>query len=235
MPEHETYDERRCWRILGLKPGTDRDTLKKTYRDLVKKYHPDLGGSSADARRCIGITTAYQELIAILPPEPPRRDTQRQSAQKDNNATPSHTASRTEHREHRMPGTEELMTIVRTSRFASQREFAVRTLANSGRRTVYPALKAALYDDSDRVIAAAVAAIGKLRILQAGGELSAVFHRGTPEIRMTVLETIASYPSLSPFRNIIRAGLIDPDRLVRRTALEMYAGCHIESEEGTHE
>lgn len=29
------------WRILGVDPDVDQETLKRTYRNLVKKYHPD--------------------------------------------------------------------------------------------------------------------------------------------------------------------------------------------------
>ena len=29
------------YKVLGVKPGDDQETIKKAYRELAKKYHPD--------------------------------------------------------------------------------------------------------------------------------------------------------------------------------------------------
>ena len=46
--------------VLGLKRGASQDSIKKTYRRLVKQYHPDLGGSADEFRK---VYEAYQQLI----------------------------------------------------------------------------------------------------------------------------------------------------------------------------
>lgn len=40
MPEEEAY------RVLGLEPGASLDEVRAAYRRLMKKVHPDLGGSA---------------------------------------------------------------------------------------------------------------------------------------------------------------------------------------------
>src|SRR5215213_9742716 len=45
---------------LGLEPGADWATIERTYRDLIKRHHPDRAGG--DAARAAEITRAYREL-----------------------------------------------------------------------------------------------------------------------------------------------------------------------------
>ena len=46
--------------ILGLKRGASQDSIKKSYRRLVKQHHPDLGGSADEFRK---VNEAYQQLM----------------------------------------------------------------------------------------------------------------------------------------------------------------------------
>jgi DnaJ like chaperone protein len=62
--------ERDPWAVLGLEPGTDRATLRRRYRRLVRELHPDAAlarGLPPEAarmaeRRLAAITAAYAEL-----------------------------------------------------------------------------------------------------------------------------------------------------------------------------
>ena len=38
--------EAEAWRVLGLQPGASRDEVRAAYRRLMKRVHPDLGGSA---------------------------------------------------------------------------------------------------------------------------------------------------------------------------------------------
>jgi hypothetical protein len=46
--------------VLGLQPGADLDEIKKRYRELALKYHPDKGG---DSDKFIELFDAYKKLM----------------------------------------------------------------------------------------------------------------------------------------------------------------------------
>lgn len=52
------------YEILGLKPGCTDDDIKKAYKEMAKKYHPDLHGNSAEAAEMMKkVNEAYDILI----------------------------------------------------------------------------------------------------------------------------------------------------------------------------
>ena len=46
--------------VLGLHPGASQEEIKAAFRQLVKRHHPDVGGSPEDFLR---VSEAYQQLI----------------------------------------------------------------------------------------------------------------------------------------------------------------------------
>jgi DnaJ-domain-containing protein 1 len=70
-PPRRTYsgDEavRRAYAALEVPPGSDFETVRKAYRRLMRKYHPDLHGGSPEAQRAANdlaqrLTEAYKIL-----------------------------------------------------------------------------------------------------------------------------------------------------------------------------
>lgn len=52
------------YRVLGLSPGASDDEVKKAYKTLAKKYHPDVAGNSEEAaRKMQEINAAYDQII----------------------------------------------------------------------------------------------------------------------------------------------------------------------------
>ncbi|MFM8604015.1 MAG: DnaJ domain-containing protein [Cyanobium sp.] len=45
---------------MGLKQGASREAIKRAYRRLAKRHHPDLGGDGAAFRE---LETAYRMLL----------------------------------------------------------------------------------------------------------------------------------------------------------------------------
>lgn len=50
--------------VLGLKPDASDEEVKKAYKTLAKKYHPDVAGNSPEAaRKMQEINAAYDQII----------------------------------------------------------------------------------------------------------------------------------------------------------------------------
>lgn len=54
---------RTAYKILGITPTRDTDIIRKAYRDMAKKHHPDTGG---DEQRFITIKEAYDLLMKAV-------------------------------------------------------------------------------------------------------------------------------------------------------------------------
>src|SRR2546423_15576101 len=56
-----------CWKILGIQPTANTEAIKKAYRDLVKRYHPEKARSPEKVRhytiRCAEIIEAYRQAV----------------------------------------------------------------------------------------------------------------------------------------------------------------------------
>lgn len=51
------------YKVLGVSPGATDEEIKKAYRDLSKKYHPDLNpGDESAARKMSDINAAYDQI-----------------------------------------------------------------------------------------------------------------------------------------------------------------------------
>ena len=58
---------RKAYAALEVPPGSDFETVRKSYRRLMRKYHPDLHGGTPDAQRAATdltqrLTQAYKTL-----------------------------------------------------------------------------------------------------------------------------------------------------------------------------
>lgn len=59
-------DVRYCYRILNLNYGASKDEVKNAYRQLAKKYHPDINPTNEARSKFIEINKAY-EFLSNLP------------------------------------------------------------------------------------------------------------------------------------------------------------------------
>ena len=55
--------EKTYYEIFGVDKTADADTIKKAYRKLVRKYHPDVSKEPDAAERTAEINTAYRKLL----------------------------------------------------------------------------------------------------------------------------------------------------------------------------
>lgn len=52
-----------AYKILGIEPNASPEQIRKAYRVLVKKYHPDKNPSAAAAQKFLEIQAAYEQLL----------------------------------------------------------------------------------------------------------------------------------------------------------------------------
>ena len=58
-PVRPIVERQQALAVLGLPPDATRQQIKRRYRELAKKYHPDRGGDQQELRRIIA---AYELL-----------------------------------------------------------------------------------------------------------------------------------------------------------------------------
>jgi len=51
------------WKVLGIKPGSSKDVIKKAYKDLAMRYHPDVNHAPGVNKRMSQINVAFAELM----------------------------------------------------------------------------------------------------------------------------------------------------------------------------
>ncbi len=71
------------YNILGLQAGASEDEIKKAYRKLAKKYHPDLNPNDAKAAAQFQkVKEAYEHLTDPKNAQEPKENTQSQEKKK---------------------------------------------------------------------------------------------------------------------------------------------------------
>ena len=59
-PVRPLFERQQALAVLGLPPNATRQQIKRRYRSLAKKHHPDRGGDQREMRRIIA---AYELLM----------------------------------------------------------------------------------------------------------------------------------------------------------------------------
>ncbi len=199
------------YRILGLRYGASAEEIKDAYRQLVKKYHPDVTKTNSSGLQLAKVIEAYKTLIVTSRSKnvvefPVSKKTA-------GSAAPADTAPRAD--------IFSLGKLLENGRTVGMRAFAARSLGNTGKRTAYAFLRKALYDSSDLVVKTAVEAIGNLKISQSCGELASTFSRGSREVRESVLAAVEKIGPRGGFQDIVETAKRDPDFSIRSMARRM--------------
>lgn len=184
----EAYD------ALGLEEGSRFEEVKRAYRYLSKKYHPDLSGRGS--ARFIRVKEAYESLEGVA-------------------------ARGGEERKRFEPGgDEELFALgeaLEGSSDPDERRDAARGLGFTGRRAAWIYLRKALYDADEGVALAAVRSIAHLSIAQAQGEVASLYSRGSARVRAGIVR--AAELSQEPlFLPALDSAMLDRDPLAALAA-----------------
>lgn len=58
---------RELYRVLEVEPTADFETIRESYRRLLKRYHPDSGGAAADPAKLDCVIEAFRRVKAVHP------------------------------------------------------------------------------------------------------------------------------------------------------------------------
>ncbi|HAE22271.1 MAG TPA: hypothetical protein DCG47_08115 [Spirochaetaceae bacterium] len=227
--------ERSNYVALGLEPGVPSAEIKRAYRNLTLKFHPDASRNPDTANRFARVVRAYKTLCAL--PEPPlgerpvgerpvgERPRGGRSAGSQESAVAgggSHSAS---YRAAALTGGEPadlfvLGSILVSSDSVEERALAARHLGLSGRRSAWVFLRKGLYDSHSSVAGACVRAAAALGLAQGAGEIASAYIRCGAELREAILEAARATGDkiLLP---AIEAACADEDPKRRAAALEL--------------
>jgi len=160
----------------------DPEDIKKAFRYLAKKYHPDRSGKAATGARFVQVVRAYKVLNSVSP--------------KDRYLNTNRDACF---------GGEDLFALgsaALTAPEATERRRALRKLGISGKKAAYLFLRRALSDPDESVVGAAVRSIADLSVRQASGEIAALWARASTAVRGTILD-IAEDTGEELFKNAL--------------------------------
>ncbi|MFO8064292.1 MAG: DnaJ domain-containing protein, partial [Spirochaetia bacterium] len=205
---------RELYRVLEVEPTADFETIRESYRRLLKRYHPDSGGTAADPGRLDRVVDAFRRVSRVH--ETRRRTAVRPSTDGAPARGGSRRGERADSGTTRASDLSSVGEMLVSSVGAGSRAFAARTLGNSGKRSAYPYLRRGLRDENETVVISCVRAIGRLRIAHSAGDLSAVFHGAGVEVKCAVMEAVGDIDRLHLFRNLILTGLEDGAPDVRK-------------------
>jgi len=189
-------NERAMYLALGLEPGSPSAEIKRAYRNLSMKLHPDASRDPGTARRFAVVAKAYETLSIIdrqRPPSAPRRalDTDRIDLFEQG-------------------------AILATNPDPAIRRSAASRLGLSGKRSAWVFLRKGLYDADEGVVEACVRAAAVLGLAQGSAEIADAYERAGPALRDSML-AMARATGDGLFRATLETASHDED--ARRRAL----------------
>ena len=208
-------NERHPYRLLKIYPGASLKEVKTAYRKMAKKFHPDSTNDQRSSFMFQRIVDAYQFLLKRLSP----------AKKVEFKEKPVYSYEYFSKKPKYFEAILYYGNLLNTSSNVVTRIVAAGKLGRSGKKSSYAFLRKALWDPDERVVKAAVCAIGSLHIMQSVAELGALFFRTGAEIRKTILKTVNLLGLENAFLDIIRSVVFAEDSDVKREALKLLVKC----------
>jgi hypothetical protein len=194
--------ERTMYLTLGLEPGSPSVEIKRAYRNLSLKLHPDASRDPRTARRFALVAKAYESLLVIDRERLPQ--------------APNHLLE-SERVDLFAQGT-----ILASNPDPEYRRAAASQLGLSGKRSAWVFLRKGLYDEDQRVVEACVRAAAVLGLVQGSAEIADTYERAGAMLRDAMLDT-ARATGDGLFKAALEAASHDSDARRRTIAIRLLA------------
>jgi len=201
-----------CYLALGLGRDAPSEEIRKAYRNLSMKLHPDASGTAATALGFTRTVRAYKVLTAAKSRVSP--GTLRTTLSVLDSATKTDVFK--------------LGQILVSAQDAKERSEAAKYLGLSGKRSVWVFLRKGLYDSDERVICSCIRAAAVLGLAQGGSEIAGAWQRSSLTCRKTILKIAEATRSelLLPVLKAAQQSEQPELRLASRRLLREYSQDH---------
>lgn len=196
MPTQGLLKERSLYLTLGLEPDSPSVDIKRAYRNLSLRLHPDASRNPLTATRFDMVSKAYASL-----------------------SVKNHGCAVSEITQLRDSGQDDLFTlgsVLICDPDPMRRHKAATRLGLSGKRSAWIFLRKGLYDAEPGVVQACIRAAAVLGLAQGSGEIANAYQRAGSVLRDAILE-VAQATKDDVFKSTLQAAACDSD--FRRSTL----------------
>lgn len=201
------------YKILEVSPGVGFETVKKSYRKLVKQYHPDLNKSKDAAKQFDRIQNAFEIFKSQFASgkyfyqKGPVQDAVDIFPKKFNMIHQFYLLGRS----------------LLQEKNPLKRIEIIQKLVSTRKKSAYTFIRKGLWDHDDRVVEQAILGLGELNMAQSGAELTALYLRSSTQIRQVILETLENMENIKAFNNLLIAAMKDSNKSLKKKAVLMFA------------